>query len=58
MGPHNVQVAPDGKTVWATSHDNEVVMIDAKSYKVRGRLPVGKEPAHVVLTPDGRPPAV
>ncbi len=53
MGPHNVQVAPDGKTVWATSHDNEAVIIDTKSYKERGRIPVGKEPAHVVLTPDG-----
>ncbi len=29
-------------------------MIDAKSYVVRGRVPVGKEPAHVVLTPDGK----
>ncbi len=37
MGPHNVQVAPDGKTVWATSgHENEAVVIDAKDYKERG----------------------
>lgn len=54
MGPHNVQLAPDGKTVWVTSgHTNEVVVIDAETYELRGRVPVGSEPAHVVLTPDG-----
>lgn len=55
MGPHNVQIAPDGKTVWATSgHADEVVVIDTATYQVRERIIVGKEPAHVVLTPDGR----
>lgn len=29
---------------------NQVVVIDAATYQVRGRVPVGKEPAHVVLT--------
>jgi YVTN family beta-propeller protein len=54
-GPHNLQVAPDGRSVWAVSgHESLAVMIDAKTYEVRGAVPTGKSPAHVIVTPDGR----
>jgi len=54
-GPHNLQVAPDGKSVWAVSgHESLAVMIDAATYQLHGSIPTGKEPAHIVLTPDGK----
>ena len=54
-GPHNLQVAPDGKSVWAVSgHEALAVMIDAATYKVHGVVPMGMEPAHVILSPDGK----
>lgn len=54
-GPHNVQVAPDGKSVWAVSgHENLAVAIDATTYQMRGTVSTGKEPSHIVLTPDGK----
>jgi YVTN family beta-propeller protein len=53
-GPHNVQVAPDGRTVWAVSgHDNLAVAVDAQDYGLLGVVPVGASPAHVVVSPDG-----
>ena len=43
-GPHNLQVAPDGKTVWAVSgHEALAVMIDADNYTVHGVVPTGFE---------------
>lgn len=54
-GPHNVQVAPDGRSVWAVSgHDSYAAMVDAASLKLHGTVRTGMGPAHVVLTPDGR----
>jgi len=54
-GPHNLQVAPDGKSVWAVSgHEALAVMIDAATYKVHGTVMTGNEPAHIILTPDGQ----
>ena len=54
-GPHNLQVAPNGKTVWAVSgHQALAVMIDATTYTSHGTVPTGKMPVHVILTPDGR----
>lgn len=54
-GPHNLQVAPDGKSVWAVSgHESLAVMIDATAYQVHGTVPTGKEPAHIILAPDGK----
>jgi YVTN family beta-propeller protein len=77
--PHNVQVSPDGKTVWATvnyksaSHDHSthiipqamahesmdstsdhVVIIDAESDRIVGRIPIGEDVhlAHIIVTPD------
>lgn len=53
-GPHNVQVSPDGQTVWAVSgHENLVVAVDAQSFSLLGMTPVGNAPAHVVISPDG-----
>jgi YVTN family beta-propeller protein len=46
-GPHNLQVAPDGKSVWAVSgHQSLAVMIDPATYTVHGTVPTGKMPAH------------
>lgn len=52
--PHNLQVAPDGMTVWAVSgHEKLAVAVDVQSYTLRGVAPVGSTPAHVVVSPDG-----
>src|SRR3989337_216233 len=55
-GPHNLQVAPDGKSVWAVSgHESMAVMIDPATYAVHGAVATGKEPAHIIVTtPDGK----
>ena len=79
--PHNVQVAPDGRTAWVTisgdvekagSNDaaahgampkreheamsdiGQVWVVDTATDRVAAKIPVGKHPAHVVLSPDGR----
>ena len=83
VGPHNVQVAPDGKTVWVTNNGEPgnaaaqmpsasmprsmpkgehgsmagagaVWAIDTATDAVVAKVSVGKDPAHVVVTPDGR----
>lgn len=54
-GPHNVQAAPDGQTVWAISgHDALAVKLNAATYTVLGTTPTGSHPAHIVVSPDGR----
>ncbi|GAB4430261.1 MAG: YncE family protein [Chloroflexi bacterium OHK40] len=54
-GPHNIQVAPDGRSVWAISgHDNQAIAIDTSTYKLLGTAPTGHHPAHIILSPDGR----
>jgi YVTN family beta-propeller protein len=62
--PHNVQAAPDEKTVWATvpnmsgipDLEDEVYVIDAADYSILAQIPVGigTHPAHVILDPQGR----
>lgn len=55
-GPHNLQVAPDGKSVWAVSgHESLAVMIDATAYQVHGTVPTGKEPRTLSLRPMAKP---
>lgn len=79
QGPHNVQVAPDGKLLWLTSNGEPgmavgkpaqqampesghgamagagaVWAIDTVTDLVVAKVPVGRHPAHVVVTPDGR----
>jgi YVTN family beta-propeller protein len=54
-GPHNIQVAPDGRSVWAISgHDNQALAIDTATYQLLGAAPTGHHPAHIILSPDGR----
>nr|WP_244242256.1 beta-propeller fold lactonase family protein [Nocardioides seonyuensis] len=53
-GPHNVQVAPDGASVWTVSgHDGYAAMLSAESLDLHGVVPTGSAPAHVVVSPDG-----
>ena len=67
--PHNVQISPDGKVVACTSPvkmekgqtehgsmsmNGSVVFYDAESGKLIKRVEVGKHPAHVVFTQDGK----
>ena len=52
-GPHNLQVSPDGETVWAVSgHDSTAVKIDARTYALLASVPTGAHPAHIILTSD------
>lgn len=53
-GPHNVQVAPDGESVWAVSGHESLALMLGPDYTLHGVAPTGKDPAHVVVTPDGR----
>ena len=53
-GPHNVQVSPDGASVWTVSgHDGYAAMLSAGSLDLHGMVPTGSAPAHVVVSPDG-----
>lgn len=53
-GPHNVQVSPDGRTVWAVSgHEGSAVAVDAQDLSLLGAAPVGSAPAHIIVSPDG-----
>lgn len=53
--PHNVQTAPDGKSVWVTAEDsnriNQLIVIDPNTSTIKGRVQLGKDLhlAHVVL---------
>lgn len=55
--PHNVQVAPDGKSVWVTGvpmneeEEEQVIVIDPLKNKIKDRIKLGKDLhlAHVVL---------
>lgn len=59
---HNVQVAPDGKSVWVTAVPmdtngiNQLVVIDANTGTIKTRVPLGKDlhVAHVVLDNDSK----
>ena len=53
-GPHNVQIGPDGASLWTVSgHDSFAAMLDTASLELHGAVPTGGSPAHVVVTPDG-----
>ena len=59
--PHNVQVAPDGKSVWVTIHPmlfnalDQVAIIDPVSLQIKKRIYIGEDYhlAHVVLNDAG-----
>lgn len=54
-GPHNVQLSPDSKTVWAVSgHKSLALAIDTATYSLKGTAPTGKMPAHIIITPNGK----
>jgi predicted RNA polymerase sigma factor len=45
-GPHNVQVSPDGASVWTVSgHDGYAAMLSAESLDLHGVVPTGCEAA-------------
>lgn len=52
--PEGVGLAPSGKTLAVcVEDDNLVTLIDAKTFKVTGRIPTqGKNPEHCVFSPD------
>lgn len=60
--PHNVQVAPNGESVWVTGvpmeedEEEQVIVIDPLKNKITDRIKVGKEQhlAHVVLDNESR----
>lgn len=53
-GPHNVQVSPDGTSVWTVSgHDGYAAMLASQTLVLHGAVPTGAAPAHVVVSPDG-----
>lgn len=59
---HNIQVSPDGKTVWVTGvpmthgEDEQIIVLDANKRKIKERIVVGKEQhvAHVVLDSESK----
>ncbi len=60
--PRGVQVSPDGKTIYVAVSDDDpfqvgdddaIVVIDARTRKVRDRLPGGTDPEQFVVSPDG-----
>lgn len=52
--PHGVAVSPDGKLAYvALEGANEVAVIELASLEVQSRVPVGKWPRYLCLTPDG-----
>ncbi len=61
--PHNVQVAPDGRSVWSANvamegmgMQDQLVQIDPTTDEIVARIDLGAEvhPAHVVVTPDSK----
>lgn len=60
--PHNVQVAPNGESVWVTGvpmehgEEEQVIVIDPIKNKIKERIKVGVDPhlAHVVLDNESR----
>ncbi len=58
--PHNVQAAPDGKSVWVTAENsiktNQLIVIDPNTDTIRQRVQLGKNLhlAHVVLDDESK----
>ncbi|MCG2461171.1 hypothetical protein K8352_10465 [Flavobacteriaceae bacterium F89] len=58
--PHNVQSAPNGKSVWVTAEDNnninQLIIIDPNTDTIRERVTLGKDLhlAHVVLDDESK----
>jgi DNA-binding beta-propeller fold protein YncE len=62
MMPHNVQVAPNGQSVWVTAvpdrkgPDEQVIVIDQATNTIKKRINIGKDQhiSHVVLDSTSR----
>ena len=53
-GPYGVAFSPDGaKVLIAAAKDGVIQVFDAKSYELKGEIPVGKRCWHFSFTPDG-----
>jgi DNA-binding beta-propeller fold protein YncE len=47
---HDLAFSPDGRTIWVTSAAGpDVTAFDARTHRVRFRIPVGSPPQHVVF---------
>jgi YVTN family beta-propeller protein len=54
-GPHHLAVTPAGDRVFVVSHDaNNVAVVDTAQGSVIGRIPTGRLPEGIALTPDGK----
>lgn len=54
-GPRNIQVAPEQQSVWAVSgHESLALMVNVETLQLHGVVPTGSEPAHIILSPDGK----
>ncbi|MDH5674387.1 MAG: SMP-30/gluconolactonase/LRE family protein [Myxococcales bacterium] len=52
---HMIAVSPDLERVFVTSsHTDQVIEIDAKSFEILSRTEVGAHPSHMAVTPDGK----
>src|SRR5262249_9028342 len=57
--PRGVALAADGKVAYvALAAAGDVAVVDLEKQEVRGRIPVGRWPRFVTLSPDGRRLAV
>jgi YVTN family beta-propeller protein len=53
--PHHTIFTPDGKLLLVTSQmDNDISVIDAKSWKVESKIPVGQKPHWIAPTSDSK----
>lgn len=53
--PYDVRLSPDGATAYVSvSQLDEVAVVDVATRKVTDRIPTGRRPRALALTPDGR----
>ncbi|HEX7324944.1 MAG TPA: YncE family protein [Rhodanobacteraceae bacterium] len=52
--PHNLVLAPDGKTLWIRGFAGQVAAVDLPSRKVLAVIPVGASHAGIDISADGR----
>ena len=52
---HNAVFSPDGKEIWTSQMemDGKILVYDAKTYKLKNTVRVGKDPAEVTFSADG-----
>ena len=51
-GPHNIHLGPDGMLYLTDGPANQAVKVDPEKLRILARWPVGRGPAHIVMTPD------